>query len=127
MDLIQALLKHLGTTPVQQDVNAVLGKPTTFGQTAVLPVTAMTIGFEFGAEGAPDLPTVEEPASGESGQADGGYARRRTIATIEVAPSGVSVHPAVDTQRVTLTAIALSLWVLGWIGLMLRTLLNRDA
>jgi uncharacterized spore protein YtfJ len=127
MHLIQALLKHFGTTPAQQDVNAVLGKPTTFGETVVLPITATIIGFEFGAEGAADLPTVEESADKGSGQADSGYAHKRTIATIEVAPSGVSVHPAVDTQRVTLTAIALSLWILGWIGLMLRTLLNRNA
>jgi uncharacterized spore protein YtfJ len=116
MNLGKTLLERLGGTPEHPDVNAVLGTPETVGEITVVPITEMIVGFGTGIDS--ETPDPEE--------AGGGRTRTRPIATIEVGPEGTRVHPIVDTQRVTLAGILLSVWVLGWIGLVLQTLLGRD-
>lgn len=100
------------------DVNIVFGEPETIGAATVVPVTEVILGLGTGPSSteAPDVAT-----------GGGGHVRTRPLATIEVGPEGTRVQPVVDTQKVALAGLMLSIWVFGWIGLVLNTLLNRDA
>lgn len=114
--------------PEELDVNAVLGEPETVGETTIVPVTEILLGFSGGTGPA----SGDDLAAGDRSDPDhatrgGGYAHTRPLATIEVGPGGTRVHPIVDTQRVTLAAVLLSFWVVGWIALALDALFNRDA
>lgn len=62
---------------------------------------------------------AQEQATGTGG---GGGARVRPIAYIEVGPDGTHVKPIVDEQKISLAGILLGFWVIGWVGLVLKTL-----
>jgi hypothetical protein len=49
-------------------------------------------------------------------------AKARPLAYIEVGPEGTSVQPIMDEQKVAMAGILLSAWVIGWLGLVLKTL-----
>lgn len=136
MDAIQALFERLEKVPEEVDVNAVFGKPEIVGERTLIPVAELRYGFGVGAGTAPASGaccTEEdeeplEPAEDEDapmGAGGGAGARTRPIAYIEIGPEGTHVKPIIDEQKVALAGIGLSIWAVGWVGLVLKTLFSR--
>ena len=124
MNIAKILRQHVGTVAEDLDVNAVLGEPRTVGDTTIVPVIEMLVGFGAGT----NCCDGESCECGSSGNRDAGTGRRitRTIATIEVGPTGTRVQPVVDSRRIAMAASLLSLWVFGWLGVVLKTLLTQE-
>ena len=60
---------------------------------------------------------------GGFGGGGGAGARVRPLAYIDVGPEGAKIVPIQDEQKITMMGIALGLWCVGWIGLVLKSLL----
>lgn len=142
MDAIQALFERLEKVPEEVNVNAVFGKPETIGERTLIPVAELRYGFGVGAGSAPTTTPCcagedEEPPEPEMdagkdedqetamGVGGGAGARTRPIAYIEVGPEGTHVKAIIDEQKVALAGILLSVWAVGWLGLVLKTLFSR--
>jgi uncharacterized spore protein YtfJ len=69
----------------------------------------------------------EEEGAGSGGEGGGGGcgARVRPLAYIEVGPEGAKVVPIQDEQKIALMGIAMDMWCVGWIGLVLKSLLKK--
>jgi uncharacterized spore protein YtfJ len=138
MDAIKALFERLEKVPEEINVDAVFGKPETVGERTLIPVAELSYGFGVGAGTAPatneaccaqEGGDADEPAEDEEEQAvgagGGAGARARPIAYIEVGPDGTQVKSIIDEQKVALAGILLSVWAVGWLGLVLKTLFTR--
>ncbi len=93
---IEELLRNLGP-------RAVFGEPVFLGDTTVIPVTEVRVGFGFG--GGSGRRTGEE-----SGGGGGGLGRGRVIPRgyIHVTPSGTRYEPIVDVTALALGGMALA-------------------
>lgn len=125
MEEFKTLLEKVGQATDTFNVDAVFGKPEQTGDRVLIPVAEIGYGFGVGfgsTEGEPGE-TAEVSTGGGGGL--GGSAR--PIAYIEVGPDGTHVEPILDEQKVALAGILLSFWVVGWVGLVLKTLLGSES
>ena len=140
MDEIKAVLEKIGSVSEEVNVDAVFGKPETFGDRVLIPVAEIAYGFGVGAgvapSGAGEVEAGEEEAEeaaevseeeteaadgGAAGGAGGGAgAKARPIAYIEVGPDGTKVEPIMDEQKIALAGILLGAWAVGWAGVVLK-------
>ena len=143
MDEIKAVLEKIGSVSDEVNVDAVFGKPETFGDRVLIPVAEIAYGFGVGAGVAPSGPgeaeekeaeeaaeTPEDEAvnSGPAGGAGGGAgAKARPIAYIEIGPDGTKVESIMDEQKIAFAGILLGAWAVGWAGVVLKTLFKSIA
>ncbi|MBN1872910.1 MAG: hypothetical protein JXA33_01665 [Anaerolineae bacterium] len=148
MEEFKTLLDKLDTVIQQANVDAVFGKPEQIGERVLIPVAEVVYGLGAGmgsaSAGESPAPSDDEvccetpespeevagtececpktPAMGGGGGAGG---RTRPLAYIEVGPEGVKVQSIVDEQKIALAGIALSFWLFGWLGLVLRAIFRK--
>ena len=143
MDEIKAVLEKIGSVSDEVNVDAVFGKPETFGDRVLIPVAEIAYGFGMGAGFGPSggNEAEEAEATAESGKDEaeaeddgmagggggGAGAKARPIAYIEVGPDGTKVEPIVDEQKIAFAGILLGAWAVGWAGVVLKTLFRSIA
>lgn len=144
MDEIKTVLEKIGAVSEEVNVDAVFGKPETFGDRVLIPVAEISYGFGVGAGVAPhgtgeaeaeeeavvtpEEDEAEAPEEGAAGGAGGGAgAKARPIAYIEVGPDGTKVESIMDEQKIALAGILLGAWAVGWAGVVLKTLFKSVA
>ncbi len=118
MEEIKSLLEKIGQVTESFNVDVVFGKPEQTGDRVLIPVAEVGYGFGVGV----GVSGEEESEGGGGGL--GGTAR--PIAYIEVGPDGTHVEPVLDEQKIALAGILLSFWIVGWIGLVLRSLFAAE-
>ena len=142
MEQIKSLLEMMEKLPSEVNVDAVFGSPEEINGNVLIPVAEITYGYGIGfgsQEGDANEPaeccdtcecsdadeTETQEKSGHSVGGGGGIgAIARPIAYIEVGPEGAKVKSIVDEQKVALAGIFLSIWAVGWIGLVLKTIFS---
>ncbi len=148
MEDLKALLEKIVETPDKINVSMVFGEPRTLEGYTLIPVAEVSYGYGFGAGGGPQSCDCDcecdctdeacecehpaehgacacEEAAGEAFGGGGAGVKARPLAFIEVSAAGVNVKPIQDEQRIALAGIALSAWVIGWVGLVLRELFKK--
>ena len=128
MDEVKAVLEKIGAVTEAVNVDAVFGKPETFGDRVLIPVAEIAYGFGAGAGvGSGRDADAAEDKAGEAAVGAGGGAggRARPIAYIEVGPEGTKVEAVLDEQKIALAGILLGAWTVGWLGVVLKALFKR--
>ncbi|MGC9356373.1 MAG: spore germination protein GerW family protein [Anaerolineae bacterium] len=136
MKEMQTMFEKIGRISDEADVNRVFGQPKEIEGHIVIPVAEIAYGFgmgfgmgtgmeEIGDEA--EIPEVEEEEKTEMGigGGGGGGARVRPLAYIEVGPEGTQIKPVMDEQKIALAGILLSIWTVGWVGMVLKTLFKK--
>jgi uncharacterized spore protein YtfJ len=132
MNEMQELLEKIGAVTEDINVDRVFGEPRQVGETVLIPVAQLSYGVGMGmgaGEGFPEEAPegasegAEEAAVGFGGGGGAG-AKARPIAYIEVGPEGTKVQSIMDEQKIALAGILLSVWAVGWLGLVLKTLFS---
>jgi len=140
-EVLQTVFEKLNLMKDQVNVAQVFGTPEKVGDITLIPVAEVVFGFGVGAGGVSDHMAIqiepdaqsEDAASATSAEAaleseeaagagGGGGGRVRPIAYIEVGPDGARVKAITDDQKIALAGILLSVWAVGWVGLVLKTL-----
>lgn len=139
MEKMQGFFEKFESVTDRANVDAVFGKPEKIGDRVLIPVAEVAYGWGMGMGEAPHVEVKIEDetetateSSGcecegecECGKAMGGGggagAKVRPLAYIEVGPEGVKVEAIIDEQKVALAGIALTAWIMGWIGLLIKT------
>lgn len=143
MKEMQTMFEKIGRISEEADVNRVFGQPKEIEGHIVIPVAEIAYGFGMGfgmgtgmeeseieaeieAE-LPEIPEVEEEKKAEMGigGGGGGGARVRPLAYIEVGPEGTQIKPVMDEQKIALAGILLSIWTVGWVGMVIKTLFKK--
>ncbi len=131
MDIMKTFFKHVEEVTGSLDVNVVFGPPETVGNTTIIPLSEVMVGFGGNAAQEADEQDQSDVTAGDEHVVvrtdDGGYARVRPIGYVEINEKEARVQPVVDSERITMGAFLLSLWTLGWVGLAVKSLLNRKA
>lgn len=138
MEHMKNLLELMEKVPDEVSVDAAFGKPEEYEGRILIPVAEVMYGYGVGfgsAEGQQAACCEEEgsPVSEEEqaehppayGGGGGIGAKARPIAYIEVTSEGTKVKAIVDEQKVALAGIFLSIWAVGWIGLVLKTIFSK--
>ncbi len=122
---IEQLLERLS-------VDAVFGKPAREGDTTVIPVADVALGFGYGYGEGPARPedadehggsedsegVVGTSGGGGGGGGGGGHASPRGF--LRISPDGVSYEPIMDQGRIALAGIAMSAWAVFWVTRTIR-------
>ncbi|MDF1513049.1 MAG: spore germination protein GerW family protein [Anaerolineae bacterium] len=148
MEQMKSLLDQMEKLSSEVNVDAVFGSPEKYDDHVIIPVAEISYGYGIGFGSADDRCCSEDCCSKEeeaccekhaedatddemtdqTGGAVGGGggigAKARPIAYIEIGPDGTKVKAIVDEQKVALMGIALSIWAVGWIGLVLKTIFS---
>jgi uncharacterized spore protein YtfJ len=150
MEQMETLLELMEKLPSEVNVDAVFGEPEKYDDYVLIPVAEITYGYGVGfgtAEGcccaesagdccaestetadesdSPDTAEGDTPEKTGHGMGGGGIgAKARPIAYIEVGPEGAKVKSIVDEQKIATMGILLSVWAVGWIGLVLKTIFS---
>jgi uncharacterized spore protein YtfJ len=125
MEQMQTLIDKIIEAPTQVSVDKVFGAAQQVEGRTLIPVAEISYGYGagFGTATDEEEPVAEgEQPKGSSGGGGGVGAKARPLAYIEVGPEGTSVQPIMDEQKVAMAGILLSAWVIGWLGLVLKTL-----
>jgi len=140
MEKMQELFEKFESVTDKANVDAVFGKPEKVGERTLIPVAEVAYGWGMGMGEAPNVEMeVEmeareesEPSEaggeGEKAQGAGGGAgaRVRPLAYIEVGPEGAKVEAIIDEQKVALAGILLTAWIMGWVGLLIKTFSKKS-
>ncbi len=140
MEEIRSLFERFESMPEEVNVNAVFGKPQVFEDRTVIPVAqfAYSFGAGFGGGSCPKCGAESEAGSEDAAYCDdisedtdvigggggGGGAHARPVAYIEITPEGTHVRPIIDEQKVALAGILLSVWAVGWVGIVLKAIFS---
>ncbi|MBN2002143.1 MAG: hypothetical protein JXA21_02200 [Anaerolineae bacterium] len=134
---MKIVFEKLEKVTQEVNVNAVFGKPEKIGDYTIIPVASVIYGLGAGAGMGPAPATVpqdsasssSEPAPEGEGAAGGGGggagAKAHPIAYIEIGPEGTRVKAIINEQKVALAGIFLSIWTIGWLGLVLKAIFGR--
>lgn len=125
MEQMQTLMDKIVEAPAQVSVDKVFGAAQQVEGRTLIPVAEISYGYGagFGMATDEEEPVAEgEQPKGSGGGGGGVGAKARPLAYIEVGPEGTSVQPIMDEQKVAMAGILLSAWVIGWLGLVLKTL-----
>jgi len=137
MEEFSAMVERIAGVADKANVNAVFGEPKEVHGRVLIPVAEVSYGFGMGWGSGSTECTCEgddetccrdkEEGAGSGGEGGGGGsgARVRPLAYIEVGPKGAKVVPIQDEQKIALMGIAMGMWCVGWIGLVLKSLLKK--
>lgn len=132
MTEMQQMLEKIGAVTEEVNVDRVFGAPQQVGEVTLIPVAQLSYGIGMGMGAGEEIPEeapeegAEEAAVGFGGGGGAG-AQARPIAYIEVGPEGTKVRPIMDEQKIAMAGMLLSVWAVGWLGLVLKTLFSpRD-
>ena len=149
MEDFAVMVERIAGVADKANVNAVFGEPKEVQGRVLIPVAEVSYGFGMGwgsgstectcecddeacccgeEEAATETCCCdEEEGAGSGGEGGGGGsgARVRPLAYIEVGPEGAKVVPIQDEQKIALMGIAMGMWCVGWIGLVLKSLLKK--
>jgi uncharacterized spore protein YtfJ len=131
----------VNTVPIEQmlaqlDVNSVFGKPVTEGDSMMIPVAQVAVGFGYGGgygrESNGHKPTQESSqeatngeVSGGSGAGAGGRATPRGY--VHMTPQEVKYEPIIDSSRITIAGILMVAWSVFWITATIRVIAKAIA
>lgn len=106
------------SVPNQERFNALLGRmfdltqpdavysaPATQGDTMVINASELSASFGAGFGGGGGIDEREDDGGFGGGGGGGGFTTARPVATIEIGPRGVIVHPVVDVTKVAIAAL----------------------
>ncbi len=152
MDEFASIVDRITGVADKAHVNMVFGEPKEVHGRVLIPVAEITYGFGLGLGSDADACTCEcddDTCCCDEGECEctddaccedeevcacdddgGGFgggagARVRPIAYIDVGPEGAKVVPVQDEQKIALMGIAMGMWCVGWIGLVLKSLLKK--
>lgn len=151
MENMQEFFEKFESVTDRANVDAVFGKPEKIGDRVLIPVAEVTYGWGMGMGEAPhvavDVETESECECECEGDCDdecececdcdcehekamggggGAGAKVRPLAYIEVGPEGTKVEAIIDEQKVALAGIALTAWIMGWIGLLIKAFSKKS-
>jgi uncharacterized spore protein YtfJ len=139
MEKMQELFEKFESVTDKANVDAVFGKPEKVGERTLIPVAEVAYGWGMGMGEAPHVAVDVEMESEcecegdcdcESEKAKGGGggagAKVRPLAYIEVGPEGAKVEAIIDEQKVALAGILLTAWIMGWVGLLIKTFSKKS-
>jgi uncharacterized spore protein YtfJ len=118
-------------------IKSVFGEPLREGETTLIPVAEMTLGFGYGygsgpapqpgaaeeeaVEGAPPAEKAEVELEKEVGGAGGGGGgKARPLGYIRIDGQGVRFESIEDETRIALAGIAMVAWSVFWIAMAVR-------
>ncbi len=140
MEKMQDFFEKFESVTDKANVDAVFGKPEKIGDRVLIPVAEVAYGWGMGMGEAPHVEMEVEMEAGEAsepsetkdkdekamGGGGGAGAKVRPLAYIEVGPEGAKVEAIIDEQKVALAGIALTAWIMGWIGLLIRAFSKKS-
>jgi uncharacterized spore protein YtfJ len=141
MEKMQELFEKFESVTDKANVDAVFGKPEKVGERTLIPVAEVAYGWGIGmceamgmcGCGAPNVEMEVEMEAGEEaepseaeGAGGGAGAKVRPLAYIEVGPKGTKVEAIIDEQKVALAGILLTAWIMGWVGLLIKTFSKKS-
>ena len=130
MEALKDIFNKITGVSDEANVNMVFGEPQTHGERTLIPVAEVSYGFGAGYGFGEADEEGEEPAEGEAefgaGGGGGAGAKVRPLAYIEVGPEGTRIQPIEDEQATNIAGILLVAWIVGWVGLVLKTLFDDD-
>lgn len=119
---IDRMLDRLG-------VSAVFGEAIKEGDSTVIPVASLTVGFGFGYGEGP-AGQHEKPAEGDGpeefgdfmagGGGAGGGGSAKPNGYLRITPDSVTYEPIVDQSRIAIAGILMSAWSVFWIARTIR-------
>jgi uncharacterized spore protein YtfJ len=119
------------TEPIEQlfeklKVDAVFGKPVQEGETTIIPVADVAVGFGFGS-GISPAAEDDDGEDADSDKSEGGGAGGKATARgyIKITPEGVDFVSTLDEGRVAMAGIALSAWAVFWVAMTIRAFIKR--
>jgi uncharacterized spore protein YtfJ len=136
----EKIAQQLEATLDRLSINAVFGEPLHEGETTLIPVAEVTLGFGYGygsgpapqpcateeeegeeAPPAADEPEVQVELEKEMGGAGGGGGgKARPLGYIRIDPQGVRFEAIEDETRIALAGIAMVAWCAFWIAAAVR-------
>jgi uncharacterized spore protein YtfJ len=105
-------------------VSAVFGPPIVSGDTTVIPVAAIRLGFGFGT-GVTTGERAGGGGGGGSGSGGGGGGIADPRGSIVIGPDGVRYEPTLDVGRIALAGILMAAWGVFWVALTMREVVRR--
>jgi uncharacterized spore protein YtfJ len=118
---IDLIVKQIEQMLDRLSVNDAFGEPIKEGEVTVIPVAGISAGFGFGGgsgrePGEADQETAEAVAEGWGfGGGAGGRASPRGY--IQITSEGVEFEPIMNVGLIALAGIALSAWIVFWVGI----------
>ncbi len=115
-------LKPLNEWLERLNVRAVFGEPVHEGNTVVIPVGSLRMGFGYGAGSAPPQPGDDgntQPTPGE-GAGGGGAGTLQPRGYLRITPDDVKYEPIMDTTLISLAGILMAAWNVFWIARTIR-------
>jgi uncharacterized spore protein YtfJ len=132
---------EFNTAPIEQmlaklGVESLFGPPTKEGETTIIPVAQLAVGFGYGSgygrggeepqAGAQEgQSTVKSGEGGGGGGGAGGRATPRGV--LRITPQTVSFEPVFDPTRIPLAGILMVAWAIFWITATIRVIARAIA
>jgi len=137
----EKIAQRLEETLDRLSINAVFGEPLHEGETTLIPVAEVTLGFGYGygsgpapqPEAAIEEALVEEPPADEEekeveveleemgGAGGGGGGKARPLGYIQIDDQGVRFKSIEDETRLGLAGIGMVAWCVFWIAMAIRS------
>ena len=116
-------------------VESVFGPPTKEGETTVIPVAQVAVGFGYGSGYGrgeePQTSAQETPNGVKSGEGGGGGGggggRAMPRGVLRITPQTVSFEPVFDPTRIPLAGILMVAWAIFWITATIRVIARAVA
>jgi len=132
---------EFSTAPIEQmlaklGVESVFGAPTKEGETTIIPVADVAVGFGYGsgygsggeeptANAAQEASTVKSGEGGGGGGGGGGRSTPRGV--LRITSQEVYYEPIVDPTRIPLAGILMVAWTVFWVTATIRAIAKAVA
>ncbi|MBN1953700.1 MAG: hypothetical protein JW900_01510 [Anaerolineae bacterium] len=135
----EKIAQQLEKTLDRLSIKSVFGEPLREGETTLIPVAEVSLGFGYGygAGPAPQAGAAEEEALAEApvtdegaievelekkmgGAGSGGGGKARPLGYIRIDPEGVRFESIEDETRIALAGIAMVAWCVFWVAMAIR-------
>jgi uncharacterized spore protein YtfJ len=137
----EKIAQRLEETLDRLSINAVFGEPLREGETTLIPVAEVTLGFGYGYGSGPapqpeadiEEALAEAPPADEEekeveveleqemgGAGGGGGGKARPLGYVRIDPQGVRFEAIEDETRIALAGIAMVAWSVFWIAAAIR-------
>jgi uncharacterized spore protein YtfJ len=129
METLKMIFEKITGVSEEANVNMVFGNPQQHGDRTLIPVAEVRYGFGAGygfGEGDEVEADEERETPFGAGGGGGAGAKVRPLAYIEVGPQGTRIQAIEDEQMTDIAGILLVAWIVGWVGLVLKTLFDDD-
>ncbi len=125
LEPIEQMIDRLG-------VSSVFGEPYKEGDTTVIPVASVTVGFGYGYGGGPGAATggedteagepAAEPSETAGGAGGGAGGSAKPQGYLRITPNDATYEPIVDQSKIAIAGIFMSAWSVFWIARAIRSL-----